>query len=38
VSKPKLPNHTLHAIPGAGHLTAVARHAEEVLRELLATG
>jgi pimeloyl-ACP methyl ester carboxylesterase len=32
----KLPNHTLHRIPDAGHLTVVARHAEEVLRKLLA--
>jgi pimeloyl-ACP methyl ester carboxylesterase len=32
----KLPNHTLHRIPDAGHLTVVARHAEEVLRTLLA--
>jgi pimeloyl-ACP methyl ester carboxylesterase len=31
-----LPNHTLHMIPEAGHLTVVARHAEEVLGELLA--
>lgn len=32
----KLPNHTLHTVPGAGHLTVVAGHAEDVLRELLA--
>jgi pimeloyl-ACP methyl ester carboxylesterase len=32
----RLPNHTLHMIPDAGHLTVVARHAEEVLSELLA--
>jgi pimeloyl-ACP methyl ester carboxylesterase len=34
----KLPNHTLHTIAGAGHLTVVAAHAEDVLRELLAGG
>ena len=27
-----LPNHTLHMIPGAGHLTVIVRHALEVLR------
>jgi pimeloyl-ACP methyl ester carboxylesterase len=32
----RLPNRTLHKIPGAGHLTVIARHAEDVLRELLA--
>jgi pimeloyl-ACP methyl ester carboxylesterase len=33
----KLPNHTLHLIPGTGHLGVIWGHAEEVLRELLAT-
>jgi len=33
----KLPNHTLHTIADAGHLAVVARHAEEVMRELLST-
>ncbi len=32
----KLPNHTLHFIPDAGHLTVITRHAEDVLRELLS--
>ena len=32
----KLPHNKLHMIPDAGHLTVVARHAEHVLRELLA--
>ena len=27
-----LPNHKLHMIPGAGHLTIIVRHAHEVLR------
>jgi len=31
----KLPKHTLHMIPNAGHLTVIARHAESVLRELV---
>jgi pimeloyl-ACP methyl ester carboxylesterase len=34
----RLPNHTLHTIPDAGHLTVVAVHAEDVLRELLSAG
>lgn len=34
----RLPNHTLHTIPDAGHLTVVAAHAEDVLRELLSAG
>jgi pimeloyl-ACP methyl ester carboxylesterase len=32
----KLPKHTLHMIPHAGHLTVIARYAQDVLRELLA--
>ena len=32
----KLPHNKLHMIPDAGHLTVVARHAENVFRELLA--
>jgi pimeloyl-ACP methyl ester carboxylesterase len=31
----KLPNNTLNMIPNAGHFTVVARHAEDVLRDLL---
>ena len=31
----KLSNNTLHMIPNAGHFTVVARHAEDVLRDLL---
>ena len=31
----KLPNHPLHMVPNAGHLTVIARHAESVLRELI---
>jgi pimeloyl-ACP methyl ester carboxylesterase len=33
----KLPNHALHMIPHAGHLTVIARHAESVLRELVSS-
>jgi pimeloyl-ACP methyl ester carboxylesterase len=33
----KLPNPTLHIIPGTGHLGVIWGHAEEVLRELSAT-
>jgi pimeloyl-ACP methyl ester carboxylesterase len=29
----RLPNHTLHLIPDAGHLTIIARYAEAMLRE-----
>lgn len=32
----KLPNHTLHTIPDAGHLTVIVSHAEEVIRGLVA--
>ena len=32
----KLPDCELHMIPGAGHLTVVATHAEDVLRKALA--
>jgi pimeloyl-ACP methyl ester carboxylesterase len=32
----KLPNHTLHLIPKAGHLTVITRHAGDVLRESLS--
>lgn len=32
----KLPNHTLHTIPGAGHMTTIFGEAENVLRELLS--
>jgi pimeloyl-ACP methyl ester carboxylesterase len=31
-----LKDHTMHMVPDAGHLTVVAAHAEDVLRELLA--
>jgi pimeloyl-ACP methyl ester carboxylesterase len=31
----RLPSSTLHKIPGAGHLTVIARHAEDVLRDVL---
>jgi pimeloyl-ACP methyl ester carboxylesterase len=31
----KLPNHRLHIIPDAGHLTVIVRHAENVLRDLI---
>jgi pimeloyl-ACP methyl ester carboxylesterase len=31
----KLPNHRLHIIPEAGHLTVIVRHAENVLRDLI---
>jgi pimeloyl-ACP methyl ester carboxylesterase len=33
----KLPNHTLHMIPDAGHLAVIARHADGVLRKLLTS-
>lgn len=32
----KLPNHTLHTIPGAGHISTIFGEAENVLRELLS--
>jgi pimeloyl-ACP methyl ester carboxylesterase len=31
----KLPDHDLHIIPEAGHLTVIVRHAENVLRDLI---
>jgi pimeloyl-ACP methyl ester carboxylesterase len=31
----KLPDHDLHIIPEAGHLTVIVRHAENVLRDLM---
>ena len=34
----KLPNHILHTIADAGHMTVVAKRAEDVLRELLSAG
>jgi pimeloyl-ACP methyl ester carboxylesterase len=34
----KLPNHALHMVPNAGHLTVIAHHAESVLRELVISG
>ena len=32
----KLPNHKLHIVPNAGHISLVVERAEDVLRELLA--
>lgn len=32
----KLPNHTLHTVPKAGHVAVVFDQAEDVLRELLS--
>ncbi len=32
----KLPNHTLHTIPNAGHIATIFGQSENVLRELLS--